>query len=128
MNTKLFFTVCGFIQSLFGIGLLFFPQHMMSTYIVSEGGSNEDVLTLMRLYSTALIAFSVMSYFLRNSSDSKSKYAYLLAVLVAHILLTFLHTNAILQGVEKQSGWGTVILNALLALWGGFLLLKEKYK
>lgn len=126
MTTRNFFIYQSLLNASFGIGLLFMPQFLVDTYMTEKGEISGTLDFIARSYGTALIGFSSIAFMMRDSKPSLARYAFLLATCVTGILVTIVNIRAILQGVENNLAWGTVLLLIVIIAWSGLLVSKEK--
>lgn len=121
MNAKNLFTFVAVIVSLFGLGLTFAPEFMAGQYLTNPSWLNDGVKLVAQGYGTQLIAYAVGCWYVRNAGSSLGGKAMLLSVLLSNLALIVIHTLAVLNGVEKATGWGQVLLSVILAVWSGVL-------
>lgn len=122
MNAKNLFTFVAVIVSLFGLGLTFAPEFMAGQYLTNPVWLNDGVKLVAQGYGTQLIAYAVACWYVRNAVSSLGGRAMLLSVLLSNLALIVIHTLAVLNGVEKATGWGQVILALILSIWSGILI------
>ncbi|WP_080238839.1 hypothetical protein [Spirosoma rigui] len=122
MNAKNLFTFVAVIVSLFGLGLTFAPEFMAGQYLTNPAWLNDGVKLVAQGYGTQLIAYAVACWYVRNAVSSLGGRAMLLSVLLSNLALIVIHTLAVLNGVEKATGWGQVILALILSIWSGILI------
>jgi hypothetical protein len=121
MNAKNLFTFVAVIVSLFGLGLTFAPEFMAGQYLTNPAWLNDGVKLVAQGYGTQLIAYAVACWYVRDAGSSLGGKAMLLSVLLSNLALIVIHTMAVLNGVEKATGWGQVILSLVLVVWSGML-------
>jgi hypothetical protein len=121
MNAKNLFTFVAVIVSLFGLGLTFAPEFMAGQYLTNPSWMNDGVKLVAQGYGTQLIAYAVGCWYVRNDGSSLGGKVMLLSVLLSNLALIVIHTIAVLNGVEKATGWGQVLLSLVLVAWSGML-------
>lgn len=122
MNTKNLFTFVAIVVLLFGLGLTFAPDFMAGQYLTNPAWVNDGIKLVAQGYGTHLIAYAVACWYIRNDGSSLGGKAMLLFVLLSNLALIVIHTMAVLNGVEKATGWGQVVLSLVLVVWSGMLI------
>ena len=69
---------------------------------------------------------AIANWYTRNSLPSKARHSMVILGTLANVFLIIIHSMAIFGGVETAFTWGTVILVAIMGVWGIILLPKEK--
>ncbi|HLL95348.1 MAG TPA: hypothetical protein VK404_10260 [Spirosoma sp.] len=121
MNAKNLFTFVAVIVLLYGLGLTFAPDFMGEQYLTNPSWVNDGTKLLAQGYGTHLIAYAVACWYVRNAGSSSGGKVMLLSVLLSNLALIVIHTMAVLNGVEKATAWGQVLLSFLLIVWSGKL-------
>lgn len=121
MNAKNLFTFVAVVVSVFGLGLTFAPDFMAGQYLTNPAWVNDGVKLVAQFYGTQLIAYAAACWYVRNAGSSLGGKAMLLSVLLSNLALIVIHTMAVLNGVEKATGWGQVVLALVLVVWSGML-------
>lgn len=121
MNTKNLFTFVAVIVSLFGLGFTFAPEFMAGQYLTNPSWINDGLKLLAQAYGTFLIAYAVACWYVRNAGPSSGGKVMLLLVLLSNLALIVINTLGVLNGVEKATGWGQVLLSLVLVVWSGML-------
>lgn len=121
MNAKNLFTFVAIIVTLLGLGLTFAPEFMARQYLTNPALVNDGVKLVAQGYGTQLIAYAVGCWYVRNAESSLGGKVMLLSILLSNLALIVIHTMAVLNGVEKATGWGQVLLSVLLTVWSGML-------
>lgn len=121
MNAKNLFTFVAVVVLLFGLGLTFAPEFMAGQYLTNPSLLNDGVKLVAQGYGTHLIAYAVGCWYVRNAGSSLGGKVMLLTVLLSNLGLIVVHTMAVLNGVEKATGWGQVLLSLVLVAWSGML-------
>ena len=83
-----------------------------------------DLIT--RAYGSLIFSVGMALFLALNASESYGRRTILVLITLANGILMILHAYATLTGVENVNGWGKVLLVAILAGWGGKLLMEEK--
>lgn len=123
MNAKNLFTFVAVIVSLFGLGFTFAPEFMAGQYLTNPAWMNENdgAKLLAQAYGTQLITYAAACWYVRDAGSSLGGRVMLLSVLLSNLALIVINTLGILNGVEKVSGWGQVLLSLVLIVWSGML-------
>lgn len=125
MTAKNLFILDTLVLLGFGIPMLISPQFLADIYLNDSTLSATDVF-IFRQYSLFLISNGLLVFTARNAKTSIARKALFLNVIIAGGGASILHTIGIVQGLENAMGWGTVIITAILAVWGLMLYLKEQ--
>lgn len=122
MKLKWLFIFNAIATILFGLGSVLLPKTLMTLF----GSTLTPAGVLMMQYGGAwLIGIGLLAWFARNSADSQARRAIILAYLICYVIAFIVALIAQLQGVLNAFGWGTVLLNIILALgYGYFQFLK----
>lgn len=94
---------------------------MARQYLTNPALVNDGVKLVAQGYGTQLIAYAVGCWYVRNAESSLGGKVMLLSILLSNLALIVIHTMAVLNGVEKATGWGQVLLSVLLTVWSGML-------
>lgn len=121
MNAKNLFTFVAVVVLLFGLGLTFAPDFMGAQYLTNPSWINDGTKFIAQGWGTHLIAYAVACWYVRDGGSSSGGRVMLLFVLLSNLALVVIHTVAVLNGVEKASGWGNVLLSLVLVIWSGML-------
>ncbi|GAB3173617.1 hypothetical protein [Telluribacter humicola] len=122
MNAKNLFTFVAIIVSLFGLGFTFAPEFMGEQYLTNPAWINDGTKVLAQAYGTHLIAYAVACWYVRDAGSSIGGKVMLLSVFLSNLALIVITSMAVLNGIEKTTGWGQVVLSLVLAAWSGMLL------
>lgn len=126
MNTRNLFTAVAVVCLLFGIPLAFMPDYIGNQYLTDPTLMNPVTRLLGQGYGTCLIAIAVALGYGRNSAPSAARKCLVFFVLLSDLALIFIHTMAILNGIETPAAWLTVVISVVFTVWSGLLLSKEE--
>ena len=109
---------------MFGIGSVLMPQTLVTIF----GSTLNPAGVLMMQYGGAwLVGLGLLAWFARNVTDSQARKSIILAFLICYSIAFIVALLAQLNAVLNAFGWGTVILNLVLALgYGYFQFAKPK--
>ena len=117
MKLKYLFTFNAIATIVFGVGSVLMPQTLMSLF----GSTLNPAGALMMQYGGVwLIGLGLLAWFARNTDDSQARNAIILASLICYGIAFIVALIAQLGAVLNAFGWGTVILNLVLALGYGY--------
>lgn len=125
MNFKNLCIVNGIVCLLFGLQLLIIPASLGGFYLLEGESLTEISLFIGRLYGAVLMGLGIGFVISTKAQASYARRGILTIITVGNILGTIVHIYGILQGIENNMGWSTVVLLIVLAVWGGMLLSKE---
>ncbi|GAA4420045.1 hypothetical protein GCM10023187_54930 [Nibrella viscosa] len=126
MNAKNLFKFVAVVVSLFGLSLTFAPEFMAEQYLTNPSWLNDGVKMVARSYGTHLLAYGAACWYVRNAGSTLGGKVMLLTIMLSNLSLIVVHTLAVLNGIEKATGWGQVILSIVLAVWSGTLFRQQQ--
>lgn len=126
MSSKNLFILDTFVLLGFGLPMLISPQFLADLYLTDTTPLSPTFTYIFRLYSLFLIANGILAYLIRNAKPSIGRQAFLISIVVAGLGTSILHIMAFSQGLEKSTGWLTVVVTAILGVWAIMILMKEK--
>lgn len=109
---KTLFMAAACLTLLLGVGWLFFPQGMLSSWGVAG-----DALTvyLARRYGGLLFGYAAILWLSRASASSPARTAILAGGVVVTVIMTVVSLLGALTGVVGSMIWSAVAIEALLA-------------
>ena len=117
MKLKSLFIFNAITSIFFGVGSVLAPQVIVSLF----GATLNPAGMLMMQYGGAwLIGIGLLAWFARNAADSEARRAIVLAFMICYSIAFVLALLSQLAGVLNALGWGTVVLNLLLAIGYGY--------
>jgi len=117
MKLKTLFIFNAIATILFGIGSVLAPNTLVNLF----GSTFNPAGTLMMQYGGVwLIGIGLLAWFARSSADSDARKAIVLAYLICYSIAFVVALLAQLNNVLNAFGWGTVVLNLVLALGYGY--------
>ncbi|SFO85983.1 hypothetical protein SAMN03159463_03091 [Mesorhizobium sp. NFR06] len=119
---KLFLIVVAAIEAATGLGLLLLPSVAFALLLGLESAAVE-ALFVGRIAGAALLAIGVASWMARRDKVSHSLFGLLIGIMIYNTAVSILLVYAtVLLKMAGPMLWPTVVLHALLAVWGGLLL------
>ncbi len=117
MKLKTLFIFNAIATILFGIGSVLFPQPLVNLF----GSTLNPAGALMMQYGGVwLIGIGLLAWFARDSAPSEARKAIVLAFLICYSIAFVVALIAQLNNVLNVFGWGTVVLNLVLAIGYGY--------
>jgi RsiW-degrading membrane proteinase PrsW (M82 family) len=113
MNLRVVFIFNAIVAGFFAIVSLLIPVTMLSWYAVP---SNPEILLMTRFFGSALVALSLLTFYLRNVDMSESIKSVVLALLISDIVGLIVALMAQFAGTLNSLGWTTVIIYGLLSI------------
>jgi hypothetical protein len=126
MSSKNLFILDTFVLLGFGLPMLINPQFLADLYLKDTTPLSPTFTFIFRLYSIFLISNGILAYLMRNAKSSIGRQAFVISIAVAGLGTSILHIIAFSQGLEKSTGWLTVLVTAILGIWAILILVKEK--
>jgi len=122
MKLSTMFTLNAIFALLFGLSFVLVPAMVLSWYSVVMDASG---LYIARLLGAALFSFAILSWLVRNSTDSSVIRAVVLSFFIGNTLGFLLSLIEQLQRAENPLGWSTVAIYLLLGLGFGYFYFKK---
>lgn len=117
MKLKTLFIFNAVATILFGFGSVLAPHTLVNLF----GSTLNPAGALMMQYGGVwLIGIGLLAWFARNSADSDARKAIVLAFLICYSIAFIVALIAQLNNVLNTFGWGTVVLNLILAFGYGY--------
>ncbi|HOY20662.1 MAG TPA: hypothetical protein PLC89_25345 [Haliscomenobacter sp.] len=110
----------------FGLPMLISTSILTDLFLARPEDLNESVEFLFKLFGIPLTGLGVLSILIRNAQPSLGRQAFLVLTVITGLGSAIVHIYGITQGLEKSSGWGTVIITIVTGIWAIMLLSKEK--
>ena len=117
MKLKSLFIFNAITVIIFGVGSVLAPQVFVSLFGATL---NPAGMLMMRYGGAWLIGIGLLAWFARNAADSEARRAIVLAFMICYSIAFVLALLSQLAGVLNALGWGTVVLNLLLAIGYGY--------
>jgi hypothetical protein len=123
MKLKTLLIIKAIVCLCLGIPILLVPHFIYSIFGASltDGGA-----FAAREYGAAMIGILMLTWFARNSPESETRWAIILALLVYDALGFVVTLIAILSGALNPLAWLIVVLYLLLALGFGYFLIQKR--
>ncbi len=106
-------TINAVVALVYGICFVLVPSTVLSIYGIAEGPSQQ---LMSQFFGVALISLGLLSWFVKNVTDSSAQRAVVLSALIADIVGVIVALMGTLSGVMNSVGWTSVAIYFLLAL------------
>jgi hypothetical protein len=120
MNTL--FLVYLIVETIFGIGFLFFPGLIMDPMGVTL---DETSTTFARLFGSLIISIPVLLFFARKSASSEFRRGVIYGIFIYLLASTIILLITQIKGLMNAMGWSIVILHLVFILWFGYYLINQ---
>lgn len=117
MKINTLMVINAIVALIFGAGFILAPGQVVSIYGVEETAALKYI---GQLFGAALLGFAVLTWSARNSPESESRAAIVLALFIADAVGFVLALIGQLGDVVNALGWSTVAIYLLLALGFGY--------
>ena len=123
MKLKTLLIIKAIVCLCLGIPILFVPDFIYSIFggTLSAGG-----IFAAREYGASMMGNLMLTWFARNSEESETRWAIVLALFVYDAIGCLVTIVAILSGTLNPLGWLVVALYLFLALGFGYFLLPRR--
>ena len=111
------FAVNAVIAGLFGLAFIFVPAQLLAQYGLVVDASFGLVA---QLFGAALVGYAILTWSVRNASDSSARRAIVFALFISDGVAFVLALIAQLKGIVNTLGWSTVAIYLLLAIGFGY--------
>ena len=110
------------ITAVYGLAFVIIPERLLLLY-----GNPVDapMKYIGQLFGATLIAFAVLSWSARNSSDSEARKAIVLALFIGDAIGFIVALIGQFNAVVNALGWSTVAIYLLLSLGFGYFSFKK---
>ena len=125
MTTKNLFIVSSLVALAFGVPLLFAPQAIIDVYSADKSTLTSIATHVCRVYGGMLIAFAIGGLMAQNAEASLARRSLIIVTVINAGLSMILNALAVVNGVENNLGWLTVLTLVVITAWSGLLLSKE---
>jgi hypothetical protein len=132
MNYRVAFTINAIVVALFGVGLLFLPDFVLTQFGASEG--YVIVIYLCRILGGALVLLAWFLWMLKDMANAKLQRTIALGLLgfaAAGFVFSIMGMSRESIGVLRNNGWVLLVAYGLFALIYGYMLFlqpKEQQK
>ncbi|MBU0529207.1 hypothetical protein KKF86_05570 [bacterium] len=122
MKIKTLMVINAVITAVYGLAFVIIPERLLLLY-----GNPVDapMKYIGQLFGAALIAFAVLSWSARNSSDSEARKAIVLALFIGDAIGFIVALIGQFNAVVNALGWSTVAIYLLLSLGFGYFRFKK---
>lgn len=110
------------IVLVFGIGFVILPETLLAFYGTSVG---QGGILMSRLFGQAFILLGILLWFARNTTESTTQRAFVLAVFVGDVIGFIITLMGQLSNTMNVLGWLNVALYLVLALGFGYFLIRR---
>jgi len=101
------------VALVYGISFVLVPATVLSLYGMTQGTSEA---LAGQFFGVTLIGIGLLTWFVRNVTDSETQRAFTLALLISHIVGIIVAVLGTLSGAMSAFGWSAVGIYLLLAL------------
>lgn len=113
MKFSTFMLVYAIVSAVFGLGFVLMPGQILPIY----GVEPDAALNLVgQFLGAALVSLALLTWLVRNLSDSETRRAIVLALLVGESIGFILSLIGQLNGIFNVMGWSVVAVYLLFAL------------
>jgi len=122
MKIKTLMVINAVITAVYGLAFVIIPERLLLLY-----GNPVDapMKYIGQLFGATLIAFAVLSWSARNSSDSEARKAIVLALFIGDAIGFIVALIGQFNAVVNALGWSTVAIYLLLSLGFGYFSFKK---
>lgn len=123
MKLKTLLIIKAIVCLCLGIPILFVPDFVYSIFgaTLAAGG-----VFAAREYGASMLGILMLTWFARDSEESKARWAIVLALFVYDAIGAVISLIAVLSGTLNPLGWLVVALYLFLALGFGYFLIPKK--
>ena len=123
MKLKTLLIIKAIVCLCLGVPILFVPNFIYSIFgaTLAAGGA-----FAAREYGASMMGILMLTWFARNSQESDTRWAIILALFVYDAIGVIVTLVAILSGALNALGWLIVALYLFLALGFGYFLLSKR--
>jgi hypothetical protein len=111
LNTLLF--INAIVALAYGLSLVVVPTLVLDLYGITSGSSEQ---LLARFYGVALLAFGLITWLAKDTTDPVTQRAFITTHLISEPLGTIVSILGILNGTVNRLGWSAVAIYVLLGL------------
>ena len=119
------FIVSMIVEAIFGLGFVLAPDSVVNPLGVTL---DEIGIIFARLFGSAILSFAVLLWFARKSDNAEFRLGVVTSMSVFYAMSAVLLLIAELNGLMNTIGWSVVALQAVLALWFYYFLVKMSVK
>ena len=113
MKFSTFTVIYTVVSAVFGLGFVLMPGQLLLIY----GVEPDAALRLIgQFFGAALLSLAILSWLVRNLSDSETRRAIILALFVGEALGFILALIGQLNGIFNVIGWSVVVVYLFFAL------------
>ena len=113
MKFSTFTVIYTVVSAVFGLGFVLMPGQILPIY----GVEPDATLKLVgQFFGAALLSLAILSWLVRNLSDSETRRAIILALFVGEALGFILALIGQLNGIFNVIGWSVVVVYLFFAL------------
>ena len=113
MKFNTFMVIYAVVSAVFGLGFVLIPGQLLPIY----GVEPDAALRLIgQFFGAVLISLALLTWLVRNLSDSDSRRAIVLALFVGETIGFILALLGQLKGVFNALGWSVVVVYLFFAL------------
>jgi hypothetical protein len=113
MKLKILLVINAIVTVVFGVAFICVPSQVYSQYGIE---SNLHLNYMGQLFGAALLAIAILSWLVRNTTDSVARRAVVVAFFVGDTVGFIISLIAQFRGAMNALGWSVVVIYLLLAL------------
>jgi hypothetical protein len=113
MKLKILLVINAIVTIVFGVAFICVPSQVYSQYGIE---SNLHLNYSGQIFGAALLAIALLSWLVRNTTDSVTKRAIVVAFFVGDTVGFIVSLIAQFRGAMNAVGWSVVVIYLLLAL------------
>jgi hypothetical protein len=113
MKFSTFMVIYAVVSAVFGLGFVLMPGQLLPIYGVDPGAA---LRLIGQFFGAALLSLAILSWLVRNLSDSEIRRAIVLALLVGEAIGFVMALIGQLNGIFNVLGWSVVAVYLLFAL------------
>ena len=117
MKFSTFMVTYAVITAVFGLGFVLAPAQILPIYGVTP---DAPLRLIGQFFGAVLISLALLTWLIRNLSDSEARRAIVLALLVGETIGFILALIGQLNGVFNVMGWAVVVVYLFFALGLGY--------
>jgi hypothetical protein len=113
MKFSTFMVIYALVSAAFGLGFVLLPGQLLPIYGVAPGAA---LRLIGQFFGAALLSLAILSWLVRNLSDSETRQAIILALLVGEVIGFIMALIGQLNGIFNTLGWSVVVVYLFFTL------------
>jgi hypothetical protein len=119
MNTLFLVTMIS--EAVFGLTLVLRPAAILGLLGIP---TDFPLITMARLFGSALLSFPVLCWFARRSKQLEFKKGAVRSLFAYYAVSTVPFLMAQMSGQMSSLGWSVIVMHLTLLIWFGYFLVK----